>query len=471
MKKIIYVWIVCCSIWGCNGFVDVVPKGNTIPETVDDLAKMLNMGSFAVDDGNLYFETAFSLTDGIEILSDDYTVSETEESRYYLIHKNSTFIQNMLKWSPFIYSIAENDRNWDGLFRGIYICNYVLSYIDQATEGNTYKRSEIKGQALVHRAMNYFLLVNLYGKQYEKGGTNDALAIPLILEPDINKQYPRATVAQIYRQLTEDLNEAVTLLEVPVPEFSNNPGKAAAFALRARVNLWIGDYDAAYKDATDALALQNELIDYNTCSPFQMELAPGVSVVIPTMVIGYPQLSHLNKEVVYARYNAESMRMSFSQKMLDIIDTENDLRYTLFYVPFPLSGFTDRASWARFNHSGIYTSEVWLTQAEAALRKAVPDMGTAVKALNAVRDCRYKDKNYAVAPTTSDALLEEIWKERRREISFTEMSFLDKKRRHERMERTVYGQHYTLSADSPLFQLPIPLNVMAFNPTWIQNER
>ena len=111
------------------------------------------------------------------------------------------------------------------------------------------------------------------------------------------------------------------------------------------------------------------------------------------------------------------------------------------------------------------------------LRKSSPNIAEAIEALDYVRDRRYKNQNYTAAPTDPDALLTEILNERRREIVFTEMSFLDHKRQNadpktaRPMERTVWGETYTMPVDDPRWQLPIPLNVMQYNPTWEQNER
>ena len=95
-----------------------------------------------------------------------------------------------------------------------------------------YDRNDVKGQALVHRAMNYFLLVNLYGKQYDAATASTDLGVPLVLEADINKQYPRATVAQVYERMLQDLNDAISLLKLLAAK--------DAFALRrtaARIRL------------------------------------------------------------------------------------------------------------------------------------------------------------------------------------------------------------------------------------------
>lgn len=467
MKNILIALTALCLLVSCNDFVDVVPKGNTIPETVDDLGKMMADGCMSLTNPFASFSYSNFF---IESYSDDYTASENPNSVYYTVHKNTTMFANILTWEEYIFSIAEDDYNWNGFYHSNYVANYVLANIDEVEEGIDYQRDEVKGQALVHRAMNFFLLVNLYAKQYDAATAETDLGVPLILEPDINNQYPRETVAKVYGQILDDLNEALTLLTVDVPEYNNVPGRATAYALRARVHLWMQNYDQAYADATEALKLRSEIIDYNTCS----QLMPG----IPAYGInGYSTIPQTNPEIMYSRYRTEGSNMQFSQKMLDIIDTENDLRYTLFYGSYEAAGILDPKSWTRINHSGINVSEVWLTKAEAALRKSTPDIDEAIEALDYVRDRRYLNQNYTAAPTDPDDLLVEILNERRREITFTEMSFLDHKRQNadpttaRPMERTVWGETYTLPVDDPRWQLAIPLNVCDLNPLLEQNER
>ena len=467
MQKILTAFIALCLLASCNDFVDVVPKGNTIPETVDDLGKMMADGGMSLTNPMASFSYSNLFIEGY---SDDYTASENPNSVYYTIHKNTTMFANVLTWADYIFTIAEDDYNWNGLYHSNYVTNYVLANIDNAEEGIDYNRNEVKGQALVHRAMNFFLLVNLYAKQYDPATAGTDLGVPLILEPDINNQYPRATVAKVYEQILGDLTEALELLTVDVPEYNNVPGRATAYALRARVHLWMQNYDDAYADATEALKLRSDIIDYNTCSL----LMPGIPAY---GVNGYLTIPQMNPEIMYSRYRTERSNLQFSQKMMDIIDTENDLRYTLFYGAYEAAGMLDPMSWTRINHSGIDISEVWLTKAEAALRKSAPDIAEAIEALDYVRDRRYLNPNYTAAPTDPDALLTEILNERRREITFTEMSFLDHKRQNadpktaRPMERTVWGETYTLPVGDPRWQLPIPLNVCNLNPLLEQNER
>ncbi|MFR7879478.1 MAG: hypothetical protein ACLU4J_25515 [Butyricimonas paravirosa] len=166
-------------------------------------------------------------------------------------------------------------------------------------------------------------------------------------------------------RMLQDLNDAISLLKVDAPEYNNIPGKATAYALRARYYLWQQNYDQAYADAIEALKLRGELIDYNNCSL----RVPGM---IAAGVNGYESIMQINPEIMYSRYRMSRSNCPFSSNMLAIIDTDNDLRYCLFYGTYESSIFVPM-SWTRHVHSGINTSEVWLTKL-GSLRKSQPNV-------------------------------------------------------------------------------------------------
>lgn len=462
MKKYISICFTLI-LMSCNNFVDIVPKGQTIPETVDDLAKMLN--NSGATRGS---EVQCCLSDNITLYSDDYTVTENPES--FMYNGDDPITRNVCAWADYIYTDVEDDSDWNRFYKSNYICNYVINHIGEVQEGMSYRRNEVKGQALVHRAMNFFLLVNVYGKQYDARTAGTDLGVPLMLEGDINKQEARATVAQVYERIFEDLNEALTLLTEDMPRYAHIPGRAAAYALRSRVWLWQQNYDKAYEDAVEALKIRHELIDYNTCSLYDEAEGPILGVD------GYEEDHTVNIESLYARsWMSNGIgSLMYSPAMENIIDKDHDLRYKLFIGT--LDGMYFNTLFARMNYSGIQVSEVWLTKAEAALRKSQPDIPEALEALDYVRQHRY-DNFQTTTLTDKKQLLTEILNERRREIIFNEMSFLDRKRQNadpetaRPMTRTVFGKTYTLPVGDPHYQLPIPLNVMNMNKLLIQNER
>jgi hypothetical protein len=465
MKKIIIALIAVCIATSCNDFVDVIPKGNTIPETVDDLAKLMNLGTLTSSYN--FTEISYS-AQFCELLSDDFTITQDPTQPYY-IYNTVPLFANSMKWAD---PEENSDMKWNGLYKSNYIANYVLDQIDLAEDGVTYERDEVKGRALVQRALNYFILVNLYGKAYDASPSSTSSSdpgVPLILESNINKQYPRSTVSQVYEQILDDLTQAIALMNINVPEYSNIPGLAAAYALRARVHLWMQNYNQAYDDASTSLTIKGDLIDYNTC--FQAVPAYGSLAGI----VGYPTPAAINPEVLLARYKSETVPVVYTDKMLAITDTENDLRYTLFSY---FQAGVLQLFFNYHNHSGLNTGEVWLTKAEAALRKTNPDIQEAIAALDYVRVNRIKTEAYEpTTETNPDLLLEEILKERRREVRLTEMAFFDRKRLNvdpetaSPMSRTVMGVEYTLPVGDPRYQLLIPNEVMQFNKLLVQNDR
>lgn len=471
MKKLYILLIAVLSLASCESFVDIVPKGQTIPTTVDNFGDMMNNGSIAMGGDDYAFTDICYSVNFIEFLSDDFTAPDNPSSVYYSVFKNNAFVYNTIVWNKEIWSAADADQNWDGLYKSNYVANFVLDNIDTAEPGVSYTRETVKARALVHRAFNYFELVNLYGKQYNAATASTDPGVPLVLESNINNQYLRATVAEVYAQILKDLDLAIELFDNTNPTFNNLPGKATAYALRARTYLWMQDYDKAYADATASLQLRSTLIDYNTLFQYM----PG----IPAYGIGgYDTNRTTNPEILYLRYKTESLLGPYSDKLVAITDQANDLRWTTFMGALEMSGIMETVNWTRIINGGINISEVWLTKAEAALRKSSPDVTEALAALNHLRRHRYAAATFQPVTTTNpDQLLTEILNERRRELVYTDLSFLNKKRLNadpktaQDMTRSIYGNDYKMPVGDPRWQLLIPYNVMDFNPQMVQNER
>lgn len=95
-------------------------------------------------------------------------------------------------------------------YRVISNANILINGIDK-TPGLEIEKNEIKGQALAYRGWAYFNLVQHYGKRFDKADANANPGVPLILTNTIEPQ-ARATVAEVYKQINDDLNAAETLL-------------------------------------------------------------------------------------------------------------------------------------------------------------------------------------------------------------------------------------------------------------------
>jgi hypothetical protein len=109
---------------------------------------------------------------------------------------------------------------WLDSYNSINRVNNVLSAISKVDDTN---RNRVEGEARFIRGALYFDLVNLYGKFWGDGDNNTNLAVPLILTPTrgiTQDDYrTRATVAQVYAQVIDDLTKAEQLLSSQVDNY------------------------------------------------------------------------------------------------------------------------------------------------------------------------------------------------------------------------------------------------------------
>lgn len=80
--------------------------------------------------------------------------------------------------------------------------------------GNPQSLSAQRGEALICRAYNHFVLATTFCKAYGTNADKD-LGIPYIKEPEtsVNPQYSRGTVAEVYQNIAADLEEGLPLID------------------------------------------------------------------------------------------------------------------------------------------------------------------------------------------------------------------------------------------------------------------
>ena len=177
------------------------------------------------------------------------------------------------------YTVVSNGRGSDGLYTfshtsvsgtysGFwsvgYTCiaqiNSVLESIDAVEKTGTKEDfSDAKGQLYTYRAMIYFDLVRMYGKDYNVDKA--ALAVPLVTSTLATNEKPsRATVNDIYTQIVNDLTTGAGLIGKDANNgYINYYGN---LAIQARVDMEMGKY-------AEALAICKEIIkdgDYSLYS-------------------------------------------------------------------------------------------------------------------------------------------------------------------------------------------------------------
>lgn len=138
---------------------------------------------------------------------------------------------------------GSTDFYWNECYLAIASANNALEYIEK--NPNDVSLIPYKGEALVARAYAHFMLVSLYAKTYEIGGTNGSPGIPYVTKPEtvVSGKYQRETVAITYDKIEKDLTEGLPLLNnsvYKVPKYHFTTTAANAFA--ARFYLFKGDF-------------------------------------------------------------------------------------------------------------------------------------------------------------------------------------------------------------------------------------
>ncbi|MCG8375201.1 MAG: RagB/SusD family nutrient uptake outer membrane protein, partial [Chlorobiales bacterium] len=317
------------------------------------------------------------------------------------------------------------DGNWNNLYNQIYIANVVIAEVMDAADGTLAERESLRAEAYVHRAFAYWALVNLYAKHYNAATADEDLGVPLRLSIDFEESLKRASVQSVYNQILADLNNAVDKLpETLELNINYRPTNAAALGLLARVHLYMNNVDEAANFATQALALHNELIDFNTL---------GTSPIIP-ILLHYP-VTLENKEVVFNKVVGSGNSMFYIHPdLVNLYDAANDLRYQTNCLPDWVFGANYGFVIAKFFGGqptvGINTPELHLILAECYARKGgSANIGLAMDHLNTLREKRYATgADYELNATDGQTALRLVKEERRRELCFNGQRLFDIKR-------------------------------------------
>ncbi|MBO9732850.1 MAG: RagB/SusD family nutrient uptake outer membrane protein [Chitinophaga sp.] len=461
MKKLAIYSITMLVLFssGCKKFLDVTPKGKFLPKTVAEYELFMNDPLIA--DACYGYE---------EMMTDD--VAYTDEGMGLLGDGRSS---RSYLWAKDLFRATEDDGEWNGLYRNIYNCNLVLQEIGTAKDGTPESVSRITAEAKIHRAFCYFHLANLFGNDYQAATANTDLAVPLLLKPDLEAKTQRATVQEVLNQVVKDLSEA--LAESGLPDMGRNyvhPGKAGAYALQARVYLFMGNYEQALKASSAALALKNTLLDYNTISFINPAKPYSGLKGLPTV--------DANPENILSRTTSLSgiiTRFMISPDLLGILG-EKDLRYVYSFTRIlrsassPVNPYPDY--FGNYINYSIGVPEMMLIKAECLARNNSKD--EAIDLLNTLRQKRFKPAEYtALTAATADEALVQVLQERRRELMYHGVRWFDLKRlnRDSRFKkdltRSYKGTTYTLAANSSCYLLQIAPKIITINPAIIQNPR
>ncbi|MFD2556465.1 RagB/SusD family nutrient uptake outer membrane protein [Sphingobacterium tabacisoli] len=500
MKRITYILLLSglLSTTGCNKFLDFKPIGKLIPEKVEDLENVLNNPGtidFHFMDNNLGCLYAF--------LGDNLHISDNQEKYLYTsTHPNVDRYAAYVYYHPYMNPINPQ-HTWDwGIYKATGLFNLVLDEVDNLGAQNSDLGKILVAQARAGRAWSYMVGGLGYGPMYDPATANDQRVIPYRTTGSPSTPNPDlSTTKELMDKVEADLLGALGApLNVGHPTKASLP---AVHGLLAQLYMYKRDWvkmsehaEEGWKLSLSAKGGVNNLI-YNLNQFYYKpnpatNPTPGTSPEIGLELIGTDNLIKQtnNKEALFHRTAATSWTNYPSDEFLDLFDKTKDRRYMLFGLKrlgygIVVGGVKHddgiRTYYYRDNkmtaNAGLTYPDLLLMKAEANAR--LNKLSIALADLNLLRKFRYEGTNTDLTNgggMSQDQLLEEILKERRREMPLgTFQRVFDIKRLaldtgkpwcKTKISHTLDGKTYSADVKSKYFTLEINNPTILLNPSW-----
>lgn len=174
-------------------------------------------------------------------------------------------------------------------YRHIGIANEVIGAYPADTEDPVAINQIAQARAI--RAFDYMSLAPYFQFNYQLA--KDEPCIPILLDGVDYSNNPRATVAEVWDYIMEDLNYAVEHLTKDRPS-KDQVNKNVALGLRARANLYMGNYAEA---AADAAAAQE---GYMPASVSEVSVPAFVNLADHNWIWGITITPELAQIMIYA---------------------------------------------------------------------------------------------------------------------------------------------------------------------------
>ena len=401
------------------------------------------------------------------------------------INERANGVTNLFTWGFGVQSSTNEVQNlWSAAYTAINRCNILIEGLKTAPITAALK-TKYTAEAQFLRALSYYSLVTLYAQPYTlNNGTS--LGLPLRLTPETsggNNDLVRSTVADIYKQVIDDLNAAETNLPLSNSTALNNTTRAhrnTAIALKTRVYLSMGKYADVI---TEANKIVSSSAPFTSSTGVTHALAPSISSVFGKSttsenVFSFPYSSNdtpgtQNSLVFY--YNASSVGGGeYSLASTGIISDSGwkstDARRNFNVVT---SGKSYVHKWTAPQTDPDFVpviryAEVLLNLSEAIARNTNSVDSRAVALLNSVRGRSDATTVFSVSSfATVQNLIDQILTERRIELLAEGFSSPDIMR---------LGQNFPVKGSAPAvaktdtqYLWPIPLNELLYNKLCVQN--
>ena len=484
-------------LWSCSDMLETEPNGSTITASQKEKTLKNDPSKSSAGVNSLYaqFNEVFGVVSG-----DRHNDIGFPANIIFMDANGEDLVSAGNGYNWFNSSVDFSSRDyqdeaailvWSNLYKIIANCNNILAVADRETSNPD--ALSANGQALALRAFAYWELAQLYAFHI-KGHETDA-CVPLVLESNKDELalmgIERSTVAKVYEQITEDIDEAIVALDKAAAEKVKRGDKryinnTVAYGLRARINLTLENWSAAASDAAKAIELAEAegirpysikeladpssfiLMDSSEPSYVWADIIAETDDVVETGICNFS--SHMGSmNYGYASY-AEGRAIS---KKLFATIADNDVRKGWWLDESGLSAniSAEANAYMADNYSNLArlqvkygpykgelgtstnacdvplmrVEELYLIKAEALGRD---NTSAGVSALNDFVST-YRQPGYSFAASSADAFVDEVFRQRRIELWGEGLNWFDIMRLNKGIDRRGCGFEATAVFNIP----------------------
>ncbi|MDV3539564.1 RagB/SusD family nutrient uptake outer membrane protein [Elizabethkingia anophelis] len=256
-NKIVLVSGISAVLLSCTSELDVQPEGTPTEasfwKTENDLVTGANAMYKPLYDSEFYGRGFFWFINASDDMVTGRAKSEADNAKNF----SSNYI-----------AAGDLETQWNKRYTVIGIANRVIRNVDNI-QASTAVKNKYLGEALFMSSRMYFELAYSYG--------NEKAGVPIIdrtKEPDPNPIPRAANVTENYNYIINDLKKAAELLtaqeQLAAKDFGR-PHKAAAWALMAKVYLFMKDWKNAAYWANEVMTKGNRNLLNNYADVFKAE--------------------------------------------------------------------------------------------------------------------------------------------------------------------------------------------------------
>ena len=413
----------------------------------------------------------------------------------YAVNGYTNTYGNIWRWD-ILATNSEITAVYAALYETIARANFLLEYAPRVAltltnDEQMAQYNQICGEAYFARALAYSELIKMFCKPYEsREEAEQELGVVLVTKYNTDEPMVRASLAASYDRVIEDLESAATLMDIDETSSADNIYNAiyfneyTAYALRARVALYMKDWDAAIEYSSKVIES-----GYYLLSSANTEYTSGMSYF--SYMWQYDNATEIIWKVaftinsyggalgqVFFNYDYSSMKPDYvpAEWVLNLYD-QYDLRYGNYFYSYT-TGYSHGLTWPLlvkyfgnmnfFEQQVLHTSmpkplrlaEQYLIRAEAYVQ-GDGNYSLAANDIATLRAARYQSYGGGVELSQNNAMTI-IEEERIKELYMEGFRLMDLKRWHKGFERKPQtqslenGSSLHIEADHKLFVWPIP---------------